>query len=94
MDAGTIFNGIVGLGLALGGGAAGAAVGRSEITGDKPWQKLLGPAGAMAVATIYHGVTGDSETAVQIAVGGAKLGVIATGTFSAFKNIKELIKLF
>lgn len=92
MDAGTIFNGVLGLGLALGGGAAGKIAGTK--IGDKPWQKLLGPAGATAIGTIYHGVTGDSETAVQIAVGGAKIGILATGTFSAFKNIKELIKLF
>ena len=95
MDIATILNGVIGVGLALGGGAAGKKAGESEkVGGDTPWQKLLGPAGAIAVGTIYEGVTGDSETAVQIAVGGAQIGVIATGLFSSFKNIKELVNFF
>ena len=92
MDLMSVLTGVAGVGMALGGGAVGAKAGKT--IGTKPWQKLLGPAGATAVATIYQGVTGDSQTAVDIAVGGAKIGVIATGTFSAFKNIKELFKLF
>lgn len=82
--------GIGGVAVALGGGEVGKKAGKAF--GTKPWHKLFAPAGAGALATIYHGVTGDSETAVDIAVGGAKIGIIATGTFSLFKNITELFK--
>lgn len=95
MDFGTILTGIVGLGAALGGGAAGNKAGKSKkIGGDKPWNKVLAPAGAIAVATIYQGVTGDDKTAQAIAQGGVTLGVTASGVFSVAKNIKELVKLF
>lgn len=95
MDLGTILQGIAGLALALGGGAVGNAAGKSQrVGGDKPWNKILAPAGAMAVATIYHGVTGDISTAQDIAIGGATLGVTATGIHSVVKNIGQLFKLF
>ena len=92
MDFGSILTGLIGLGAALGGGAVGNRVGRD--VGTKPWQKILAPAGATAVATIFHGITGDTSTAQDIAVGGATLGIAATGVFSAVKNISQLFKLF
>ena len=95
MDFGTILQGLLGLGLALGGGAVGNTAGKSsKVGGDKPWNKLLAPAGAIAVATLYQGLTGDTSTAKDIAVGGATLGVTATGIHSVVKNIGQLIKLF
>ena len=95
MDFASILQGVMGVGVALAGGAVGNTAGKSsKVGGDKPWNKLLAPAGAMAVATVYHGFTGDSSTAQDIAVGGAVLGVTATGIHSVVKNIDQLIKLF
>jgi hypothetical protein len=94
MDFGTIAQGLVGLALALGGGAAGQAVGKLPNTGVKALNKVLAPATAIAVGTLYQGITGDSAAAGDIVGGGIKLGVGASGVYTVLKNAKEFIKLF
>ena len=92
VDLGTVLAGIAGLAAALGGGTIGNAAGRAW--GDRPWQKILAPAGSVALATIYQGVTGDDKTATAIAIGGAKLGVLGSGVFSVVKNAGEFLGIF
>lgn len=87
MDLNLILSGIVGLAAAIGGGAVGNVAGQAW--GNKPWQKVLAPAGSIAVATIYKGVTGDDKTAAVIAAGGIKLGVLGSGVYSIVKNAGE-----
>jgi hypothetical protein len=92
MDFNSILMGLGGIAVALGGGAAGKQAGVA--IGDKPWQKLLGPVGATALATVYQGVTGDHEGAKDLAINSVTLGVTATGVFSVLKNLKEFTKIF
>lgn len=92
IDFNMILTGIVGLATAIGGGAVGNVAGRAW--GDKPWQKVLAPAGSIALATIYKGVTGDDNTAATIAAGGVKLGIFGSGVFSIIKNGGEFLGLF
>lgn len=80
--------------IALAGGAVGQAAGKSPVTGDKPWNKVLAPAGAVLAAVLYKKFGGGELTDEQAASAGLMIGASAVGVYSASKNLVQMVKTF
>jgi hypothetical protein len=76
------------VGIALAGGAAGNAVGKSPITGDQPWNKVLAPLGALLAPWIAKQVFGAELTSEQVVA----IGVSASGIYSQGKNLYQFVR--
>ena len=72
---------------ALGAGAAGNAIGKSPVTGDLPWNKVLGPLGAALGPWIAKQVFGADLTGEQV----ISIGVAASGIWSQGKNLVQFV---
>lgn len=76
------------VGVALAGGAAGNAVGKSPITGEQPWNKVLGPMGALLAPWIAKQVFGADLTSEEVIA----IGVSASGLYSQGKNLYQFVR--
>ncbi len=80
--------------IGLAGGAAGNVVGKSPITGEKPWNKILAPLGSVAAVLLYKKFGGGALTDQQAAEAGIMIGATAVGAYSAGKNLYQLVRTF
>lgn len=76
------------LGTALAGGAVGNAAGKSPVTGDQPWNKVLGPLGALLAPWIAKQVFGADLTSEEVLA----IGVSASGLYSQGKNLYQFVR--
>ena len=83
---------LLSLGLGLAGGAAGNAVGKSPVTGDKPWNKVLAPAAAILLPLLYKKFGGTGLSDQQVVEAGLTIGVTAVGLYSGGKNLVQFVK--
>ena len=83
---------LLGIGLALIGGALGQKVGKSPLTGEKPWNKVLAPALAIGTGLLYKTVTGADLDAGQTMQAGTMIGGQAVAVYTVAKNTLQLVK--
>ena len=80
------------IGAALVLGAVGKAIGKSPITGEKQWQKILGPALSFAGAAAAEGarsiLAGDPFNPVVVLTAGG----LAGGVQSYTKNVGQFVR--
>jgi len=82
----------VGTALAIAGGHVGNRVGKSKLTGSKPWNKVLAPAAALATGIAFKKITGqhmDVETTMQA---GSAIGGQAILYYTVAKNGLQFFK--
>ncbi len=82
---------VVAAGLALAGGAVGQAIGKSPVTGDLPWNKVLAPLGSILFPVVYKLLGGDMGYE-EAAAAGATIAITVGGGYSWAKNAVELFK--
>lgn len=83
---------MIGIAIGIAGGAVGKAAGDSKITGDKEWDKVLGPVCAIAAASLYKRYGGGDElTGDQAAQAGALMGVVSIGIYSGVKGVAKFV---
>lgn len=81
------------LAVALLGGAAGKKLGDSPITGSKEWDKILGPAFAVASVFVYKKIgDGNTLTAEQASQAGLAIGGMAIGLWAAGKGAVKFVR--
>ena len=83
------------LGIALAGGAAGNAIGKSDkVGGSTPWNKVLAPAAAILMPMLYKKFIGGGLSDDQVVEAGLAIGATAIGAYSAGKNLYQLVSGF
>lgn len=81
------------LALALAGGAAGKALGDSPITGNREWDKILGPVCAIVAASAYKKFGGAEDMTTEQAIqAGAFVGTLGVGIYSAGKGAVKFVR--
>jgi hypothetical protein len=76
------------VGAALAAGAAGNAIGKSPITGERKWDELLGPLGALLAPWIAKQVFKADLTSEQVVT----ISVAASGIWSQGKNLYQFVR--
>jgi hypothetical protein len=74
--------------VAMGAGAAGNVIGKSPITGEQPWNKVLGPLGALLAPWIAKQVFKADLTSEQVMM----IGTTASGLWSQGKNLYQFVR--
>jgi hypothetical protein len=83
---------MVGIAIGIAGGAVGKAAGDSKITGDKEWDKILGPVCAIAAASLYKRYAGGDELGGdQAAQAGALMGLVSIGIYKSVKGAAKFV---
>jgi len=83
---------LLGIALALIGGAIGNHTGKSPLTGDRPWNKILAPALAIGTGLLYKTVTGADLDAAGTMQAGSMIGGQAVAVYTVAKNTIQLVK--
>lgn len=83
---------VTSLAIGLAGGAAGNALGKSPITGEKPWNKVLAPAAAILLPMIYKKFVGGGMSDEQVIEAGFAIGTTAVGLYSGGKNLYQFVR--
>jgi hypothetical protein len=84
---------LVSIAVGLAGGAAGKLAGDSTITGNKEWDKILGPLGALVAVTAYKRYAGgESLSDEQAAQAGVLIASSAVGIYAAGKGVFKFVK--
>jgi F0F1-type ATP synthase membrane subunit c/vacuolar-type H+-ATPase subunit K len=85
---------LLGVGLSLGIGALGKAVGNGPMTGPKPWGKVLAPVAAVGAGIVYEKLTGAQLPVSELlgqGSGGVALGGAAIAIQSVVKSAAQLV---
>jgi hypothetical protein len=88
---------LLGVGVSMGIGALGKAVGNAPLTGPKPWGKVIAPVAAVGAGIVYEKLTGAQLPVAEIlgqSSGGVALGGAAIALQSVVKNAAEFVKIF
>lgn len=83
---------VTSLAIGLAGGAAGNALGKSPLTGDKPWNKVLAPAAAILLPMAYKKFIGGGMSDEQVIEAGFAIGATAVGVYSGAKNLYQFVR--